>query len=366
MTQPAALSSGPEAPSGPPSGIQQPAAQTMDREANPIDWPDARLLCPGDIWRDTSGEVIQAHGGGILRHGGAYYWFGEDKSGPTTLNARNAARVPFRGIRAYRSTDLVAWHPLGTVLHPADDDPSHPLHPSKVVERPKVIYNDAGDHFVMWFKAGGADYEYMHLGVATSRAIAGPYQFRHAGPPNGLRAGDFAVQRDADGSAYLIHPSDRFSVMIVARLNDAATGVSGELSRVLRSSGGYEGHEAPAVFQRDGRWYMITSRVSGWAPNPCRVCVAERLTGPWEVMGELCDPQETSDTFASQPACVLQPDTRNGTCIYVGDRWSRESLGDSRYVWLPLVWEGDRPWLRWQERWSPHDHTIGVDSLGCP
>lgn len=28
---------------------------------------------------DTSGKVIQAHGGGLLYENGVYYWFGENK-----------------------------------------------------------------------------------------------------------------------------------------------------------------------------------------------------------------------------------------------------------------------------------------------
>jgi len=31
-------------------------------------------------WLDTKGNLIQAHGGGILKRGDTYYWYGEDKS----------------------------------------------------------------------------------------------------------------------------------------------------------------------------------------------------------------------------------------------------------------------------------------------
>ena len=40
---------------------------------------------PGEIWADTDGNPINAHGGGILLHNGTYYWYGEIKKGLTWL-----------------------------------------------------------------------------------------------------------------------------------------------------------------------------------------------------------------------------------------------------------------------------------------
>lgn len=38
---------------------------------------------PGQVWLDTQGKVIQAHSAGILYKDGVYYWYGENKDGPT-------------------------------------------------------------------------------------------------------------------------------------------------------------------------------------------------------------------------------------------------------------------------------------------
>ena len=35
---------------------------------------------PGEVWPDDKGVHINAHGGGILRIGDTYYWFGEHKT----------------------------------------------------------------------------------------------------------------------------------------------------------------------------------------------------------------------------------------------------------------------------------------------
>lgn len=51
---------------------------------------------PGNIWLDTEGNPIQAHGGGILydERSRTYYWYGEYKDGPTYhAHKKAAARV---------------------------------------------------------------------------------------------------------------------------------------------------------------------------------------------------------------------------------------------------------------------------------
>ncbi|MBD9093235.1 MAG: beta-glucanase, partial [Bacteroides oleiciplenus] len=45
-----------------------------------------KSIASGEVWKDTDGNVINAHGGGILFNNGKYYWFGEHRpsSGFTT------------------------------------------------------------------------------------------------------------------------------------------------------------------------------------------------------------------------------------------------------------------------------------------
>ena len=40
---------------------------------------------PGEVWKDTDGNPINAHGGGLLYHNGTYSWYGEYKKGKTVL-----------------------------------------------------------------------------------------------------------------------------------------------------------------------------------------------------------------------------------------------------------------------------------------
>ena len=51
-------------------------------------------------------------------------------------------RTDVTGVSCYSSKDLLNWKFEGIVLPAVKDDEKHDLHPSKVLERPKVIYNE--------------------------------------------------------------------------------------------------------------------------------------------------------------------------------------------------------------------------------
>lgn len=50
--------------------------------------PSAKIteFRPGELWKDTDGVAINAHGGGIMFHGGKYWWYGEYKTEGETGN----------------------------------------------------------------------------------------------------------------------------------------------------------------------------------------------------------------------------------------------------------------------------------------
>lgn len=50
-------------------------------------------------------------------------------------------RTDVTGVSCYSSKDLLNWKFEGIVLPAVKDDQGHDLHTSKVLERPKVIYN---------------------------------------------------------------------------------------------------------------------------------------------------------------------------------------------------------------------------------
>lgn len=89
---------------------------------------------PGELWKDTDGVAINAHGGGIMFHSGKYWWYGEFK---TEGEAGNLAQV---GVSCYSSDDLYNWKNEGIALA-VSDEPSSDIERGCILERPKVIYN---------------------------------------------------------------------------------------------------------------------------------------------------------------------------------------------------------------------------------
>ena len=53
-------------------------------------------LINGEIWYDTDGNVLHAHGGHMLYREGQWYWYGEN-------------RTENRYVSVYRSEDLLNW-----------------------------------------------------------------------------------------------------------------------------------------------------------------------------------------------------------------------------------------------------------------
>ena len=125
--------------------------------------PARTQFIPGEIWPDDRGVHINAHGGGVLFHGGRYYWFGEHKI------AGAAGNIAHVGVHAYSSADLYNWKDEGIALA-VSDDPGSDIVRECVIERPKVIFNPGTGRFVMWFhlELQGQGYQAARVGVAVT------------------------------------------------------------------------------------------------------------------------------------------------------------------------------------------------------
>jgi len=306
---------------------------------------------PGEIWTDTSGEPINAHGGGILYHDKVYYWYGEIKKGKTWMpeanRSWNGTRVDVTGISCYSSQDLYNWKYEGNVLPAVKDDPNHELNTSKVLERPKVLYNRTTKQFVMWIHVDSQDYALSHAGVATSNSPTGPFQYIGSFRPDGSMSRDMTVFMDEDGKAYLFHASENNATLHISLLTADYLKPAGRFVRV------FEGRsmEAPAVFKHQGRYYLVASGCTGWAPNEARSAVAESIWGPWKELGNPCRGPEADLTFRGQSTYILPVADKPGTFIFMADRWNQNNLPDSRYLWLPVTFTDKGFEVLWQTTW---------------
>lgn len=348
----------------------------------------AKAIKSGEIWPDNNGVHINAHGGGLLVDQGIYYWFGEHK---VEGRKGNQARV---GVHCYSSKNLVDWNDEGIALQ-VSEDPESPITIGSVVERPKVIYNSKTKKFVMWFhlELKGQGYKAAKTGVAVADKPAGSYTFLNAVNPNagiwpvgypeefktkkfptelkswseewiqavkdgmlihrdfekGQMARDMAFYVDDDGKAYHIHASEENLTLHISELTDDYTGFTGRYIQVYPT-----GHnEAPAIFKRNNKYYMITSGCTGWAPNAARLLVADSVMGNWEYVGNPCIGDDKDLTFHSQSTYILPVQGKKDAFIFMADRWIPENAIDGRYIWLPIQFnENGLPFLEWMDEWS--------------
>jgi hypothetical protein len=336
---------------------------------------------PGALWPDDKGVHVNAHGGGLLEHDGVYYWFGEHK---VAGEAGNRAQV---GVHVYSSRNLTDWHDDGIALA-VTDDPASDIVRGAIIERPKVIRNPRTGKFVMWFhlELKGHRYDAARAGVAVADRVTGPYVYQGSFRPDagawpvdvtpadkdpatsilardhagGQMARDMTLFVDDDGTAYDIYASEENHTMHVSRLTSDYLRSAGQYARMMPNGD----DEAPAMFKHGGKYYLVTSGLTGWAPNAAKSYVADRILGPWKALGNPVrgTPEQQKFTFGGQSTYALTL-RRNGCTrhILMFDVWRKTDAIDGRYVWLPVEWEGDKPVVRWRDRWTLDD----LDKLPC-
>ena len=333
----------------------------MTRSARALPALTAIMLCTtelqaqirsGGVWKDTAGKPIHAHGGGMLFHDGVYYWYGENKEGrtwlPESTKSWGGYRVDVTGVRCYSSRDLLAWKDEGLVLRAVTNDPAHDLHPSKVLERPKVAFNKATGKFVMWMHIDSQDYLAARAGVAVADAPTGPFRYLESLRPEGQFSRDQTLFVDDDGKAYRFYSSESNETMYISLLTDDYLKHSGRFVRIFEK----RSLEAPAVFKRNGKYWLIASGCTGWAPNPAHLAVADSIWGPWMELGNPCRGPEAAKTFRGQSTYVQPVIGKKDAFLFMADRWNAMELSDSRYIWLPLRFENDRPVIEWHDAWN--------------
>jgi hypothetical protein len=300
---------------------------------------------------DTAGNSLQLHGLGIIKVGSTWYGFGEDKTGETS------ADTSFQDIPCYTSTDLANWTYQGVALaKQAGGD----LGPSRIVERPKVIYNASTSTYVMYMHIDSTNYGDARVGVATSSTPCGPYSYRGSFRPMGNLSRDLGLFQDTDGTGYLMS-EDRNNGLRVYKLSADYLSVD-SLVTTLGSGGSGGSVESPAMVKIDGMYYVFGSHLTGWSLNDNIYATATSLSGPWSGFKDFAAPG--THTYGSQTANIITVQGASGTTyIYAGDRWDTSNLGASKLIWLPLTIRGTTVNLGQYPTWSL-DASAGTWSPG--
>jgi len=347
---------------------------------------------PGQVWPDNNSVHINAHGGGILFHDGTYYWYGEHK---VAGRIGNKAQV---GVHVYSSEDLYNWIDAGIALEVNDKDSTSDIAKGCVLERPKVIYNESTEKFVMWFHLEllGMGYDSARSGIAVADNPTGPFEFLRSVRPNkghwpvnvqdfhkravadsikdkycgglgclpahvdsvnilgrdfekGQMARDMNLFVDDNGKAYHLYSSEENSTLHISQLTGDYLSYSGNYVRVFPN----RYMEAPTILKTsEGKYYFIGSDCTGWRPNAARSAVADNIFGPWTELGNPCIGEDSELTFRSQSTFLLPVQGKKDAFIYMGDRWTPENPIDGKYIWLPVRFEDNKLILKWHDEWD--------------
>jgi hypothetical protein len=275
----------------------------------------------GGFWNDTTGKRIEAHGGGFIKVGDTWYWVGEDKS----HNSGN-----FRGVNVYASKDLGNWEFRNAII--TRSTAPDLMASDRIIERPKIVFNDATGQFVMWLHWEGQNYATAEAGVFTSPTIDGDYTLRSHFRPGNNMSRDDTLFKDDDGKAYFVSAANENADLMLYELADDYLSIRRTVLKLWTSK-----REAPAMFKQDGRYFIITSAATGWDPNQAQYSSATSIAGPWAALTNLGN----GTTYDTQPAYVIPVQGSQATTyIYAGDRWQDPDLVGSKYIWLPLKVSG--------------------------
>ena len=331
----------------------------------------------GQPWPDVAGRHINAHGGCVLQHDGAYYWYGEQRP--------DRGYTMDGGIAVYSSTDLRQWTDCGLALRTSPEAGSD-IERGCIMERPKVLWNERTRRFVMLFhlELKGRGYEAARVAFAESESPTGPFRFvrrtrLHAQtwPLNmsaadieaakqtdasawkewwtpewraevekgmylwrdfesGQMSRDQTVFTDTDGRTYHITSSQENLTLLISELTDDYLGFTGRY--VMVAPGGQ--NEAPCLFRQGDDYWLICSGCTGWAPNEARMFKAKSIWGPWTQLPSPFQGVATgffnmpaNKTFGAQGNFITR---LNGQLLFMADIWNPRHLARSLHIWLPI------------------------------
>jgi len=317
----------------------------VHRSLIPSKSPAVSSIIPGTNWLATDGTSIQAHAPGIVVDptDGSWWWFGESSK---------TGDLAEHGVNCYHSSDLLNWSNEGQVINqksvvvPGKNNPF-------TIERPKVLYNAMNKNYVMWFHVDDGGYTIRRVGIAVSPTPAGPFKFVTTFQPDGLPSLDMSVYEDKINGVVQ-------GAYFVRSVNNQYVGISQLTADYLNCTGIIstigEPREGHAIFYHENRYYMLTSHLTGWAPNAMEAFITDRDGLKGAVWISLGNPTGSSNSFNSQPALVLSytiPATQQQYFIYMGDRWDSPNLLNASYIWLPIIINSQNNLtIAWRDSWQ--------------
>lgn len=357
--------------------------------SNPLPYHSVK---PGQVWLDTNGKPIQAHGFQVIEKDGTYYWYGENKEFTTP-----GSHVWTYGIRCYKSTDFYNWEDCGLIIEPDTVSPLSPLHYSQNLDRPHIIHCKKTGKYVCWIKSMDEDGYFV---ILQANDLMGPYTYVRSLKPQGYGVGDFDLYADPDtGKGYVWFERPHWE-MICSELTDDYTNVTTKFSTHFVGIRPPYTREAPTHFVHNGKHYMFTSGTTGYYPNESLISTFTDYHGEYTDLGNPHPTDTYNHSFCSQITDVVKIPGKD-LYVAVADRWMPQLANtfepaaeaermipkykdhkpfpkdfstpkpkdkrnevrttwdvtyNARYVFLPIVFKDGVPQIEWKDEWRIEDY----------
>ncbi|WP_084645944.1 RICIN domain-containing protein [Marinimicrobium agarilyticum] len=300
-------------------------------------------------WKDNSNNPIFSQGGGVLKVGDTYYWYGVEYTGAQLYYDNPGAGkrnndVAFASVNTYSSQDLVNWElEAKDVL----------ANPGGWFGRLGVAYNDNTNKYVLVSQTWNpTDGNAMYF--ATSDSPAGGFEFSNiqnnlAGVVNGA-TGDQTIFIDDDGKAYVVASSlngrsNRY--IIPLRESDYL-----RVEDPIYVYGG-NGREGNTMFKHEGTYYFCSSDLHGWNTSQTYCVSSQSIYGPWS-SEFVMEGSEKDYSHVTQAGFFIKVNgTEKTTIIYAGDRWADFAGNGIGYnQWVPISFNGTEPYFNSLSAWT--------------
>ncbi len=241
-----------------------------------------------------------------------------------------------KGYSAARSACAVSDSPVGPFQYIGSLRPNAGKLPFDMTEEQKAVFDTLNlENFKEWWTPEWR--EAIAKGLFVKRDLEG-----------GQMARDMQLFVDDDGKAYHIFSSEDNLTLHVAELSDDYLSHTGKYARIAPC-----GHnEAPAIFKKDGTYWLITSGCTGWDPNEARMFSAPSIWGPWTQHPNPCVGPKSEITFGGQSTYVLNIPGKKDAYMFMADIWRPKHPSDARYIWLPVQFKEGTPVIEWMDSWT--------------
>jgi hypothetical protein len=304
------------------------------------------------FWKDASGNPIYSQGGGVLKVGSTYYWYGA-KYAEAESYCKNPTKkysvTTFSSVTCYSSEDLVNWKFEGDIF----------TGQTGWVGRLGVAYHSGTKKYVLVSQGGGG------ILFATSSTPNGKFtldniQTTVANVANDM-TGDQTIFNDDDGKAYLICSSKngRGNLYVAPlRASDYL-----QVESATRIFGGV-GREGNCMFKYRGRYYFCSSDLHGWNASHCYYISATDIMGPYSTEKVMANTDLDFCHVTQTGFFITVNGATDTTVLFCGDRWSDFAGNGYGYnQWCPLSFNGIEPVFESMSNFNM-DVTSGKWSVG--